>query len=139
MVREELAMSGSSRRWLARAALTLLWPALVLFVSGGCGQQETPAPASGVSVAPAEASLPPLEVPPPPSSARAGQSALAAVVPPALTVPDQPALAAEPAPAHTNRVLKPQRLDLLLLGRDPGALPRGCSRAMDELLQLVRD
>jgi hypothetical protein len=27
----------------------------------------------------------------------------------------------------------------LLLGRDPGALPRGCSRAMDELLQLVRD
>jgi hypothetical protein len=26
----------------------------------------------------------------------------------------------------------------LLLGRDPGALPRGCSRAMDELLQLAR-
>jgi hypothetical protein len=26
----------------------------------------------------------------------------------------------------------------LLLGRDPKALPRGCSRAMDELLQLVR-
>ena len=27
----------------------------------------------------------------------------------------------------------------LLLGRDPGALPRGCSRAMDELLQLARN
>jgi hypothetical protein len=27
----------------------------------------------------------------------------------------------------------------LLLGRDPAALPRGCSRAMDQLLQLVRD
>jgi hypothetical protein len=26
----------------------------------------------------------------------------------------------------------------LLLGRDPDALPRGCSRAMDELLQLAR-
>jgi len=26
----------------------------------------------------------------------------------------------------------------LLLGRDPGALPRGCSRAMDEFLQLAR-
>jgi hypothetical protein len=27
---------------------------------------------------------------------------------------------------------------LLLLGRDPAALPRGCSRAIDELLQMVR-
>jgi hypothetical protein len=25
----------------------------------------------------------------------------------------------------------------LLLGRDPNALPRGCSRAMDELIQFV--
>jgi hypothetical protein len=26
----------------------------------------------------------------------------------------------------------------LLLGRDPEALPRGCSRAMDELMQFAR-
>ena len=27
----------------------------------------------------------------------------------------------------------------LLLGRDPAALPRGCSRAMDELMELARN
>jgi hypothetical protein len=27
----------------------------------------------------------------------------------------------------------------LLLGRDPAALPRGCSRATDELMQLARN